>query len=519
MIAPHKNHPEITQLRDENAALKIQLQRAILERDHFKAELDAKVRALFAAKSEARHNPAQQDLLFNEAEALAKPEPAQVETVTVTTHTKKKPGRKPLDPSLEREIVRIELPAHERVCGHDGAQLLEIGVEASERLDIVPAQIKVIRTERVKYACPCCDSSIKVAKAEPQLLPNGLFTANALAWIIINKYQDALPLYRQAVILARLGGEISRNTLATTSVRVGAAVQPLINLLQDYWREADVKHMDETTVQVLKEPGRKAQAKSYFWARASDAGPPRADGKSAAIRLFDYAPARSGKTADALLADTHGVLMTDGYEAYDKPAACHGLVHLGCWVHARRYFIEAEKALSSDQRDAAHPATQILGLIGELYAVEKYAKEKALEIPARGVLRQEKSAAIVARIRTLLDTLLPTTLPKSKLGEALAYLNGQWPKLVRFLENGTWPLDNNIAENAIRPFVIGRKNWLFSATVNGAKASANLYSLIETAKANGVEPYRYLARLFAELPKAQTIEQFEALLPWSIRLD
>lgn len=524
MIASTETSPENLS-REALIELAHSLQQTItrisLERDHFKAELDAKLRALYAAKSEARHNPDQNDLFFNEAEVLTEAiaESPSEAHVTVAAHSKKKPGRKPLDPALPRDVIRIELPEAERVCAHDGSALIEIGIEASEKIDIVPAQVKVIRTERVKYACPCCDGSIKTAKAEPQLIANGLFTPNAIAWIIINKYQDALPLYRQAVILARLGGDIARNTLAGMVVRVGEAVQPLVNLLQEHWREAVIKHMDETVVQVLKEPGRKAQTKSYFWVRASDDGPPSAGSQRTAIRLFDYAPSRSGKTALDLLDGTHGVLMTDGYDGYDKPTLLHGLVHLGCWVHARRYFIEAEDELPKAQRGKAHPAAHMIRLIGELYVVEKYANEHAFDPEQRGTLRKEKSAPVVARLRVRLDELLATTLPKSKLGAALHYLQGQWPKLVRFLDDGRYPLDNNPAENAVRPFVIGRKNWLFSDTVNGAKASANLYSLIETAKANGVEPYRYLAHLFRELPKATTVEQFEALLPWNVRFD
>jgi transposase len=479
-----------------------------LERDHFKAELDAKIRAIYAAKSEARRDPAQQDLFFNEAEMLA-PAAEKSETVSVAAHQKKKTGRKPLDPALPRETVRIEISESERQCAHDGSLLKEIGVEVSERLDIIPAQIKVIRTERVKYACPCCERSIKTAPALPHLISNGLFTANAIAWIVINKYQDGLPLYRQAVILNRLGGDIARNTIASMVVRVGEAVQPIINLLQEHWRDAHVKHIDETVVQVLKEPGRAAQTKSYFWVRASDDGP--------SVRLFDYSPTRSGKTALELLAGTQGVLMSDGYEAYEKPAELTGLVHLGCWVHARRYFVEAEATIPKQQRNAEHPATRMLALIGELYVVEKHAREQKLDAQQRGKLRQEKSAEVIEKIKSMRDELIHNTLPKSSLGNALHYLNSQWPKLIRFLENGAWPLDNNPAENAIRPFVVGRKNWLFSDTIAGAKASANLYTLIETAKANGMEPYRYLAHLFAELPKAGTVAQIEALLPWNVQ--
>lgn len=507
----HSQHSTINILQSENHTLRLQ-------RDLYKEQLNAKLRALYAAQSEVRHNPKQSDLFFNEAEVLGERTSTADDTLTVAAHQKKKAGRKPLDANLPREIVRIELSEAERICAHDGSTLREIGVEASEQLDIIPAQLKVIRTERVKYACSCCDLSITVAPAPTKLIPKGLFTENALAWITIAKYQDGLPLYRQAPILNRCGGDVVRNTLARNMVECGERVQPLINLLRDQWLDAPLKHMDETTVQVLKEDGRAAQTKSYFWLRACDSGPPLSGERSGAVRLFTYAPSRSGKTARELLDGAHGTLMTDGYEPYNEAARVNALVHLGCWVHARRYFMAAENELPKAQRGKAHPASQIIALIGELYGVEKHANEHHLSEVERGELRREKSTVIVTYIETQLLALLTTTAPQSLLGKALIYLQGQWPKLIRFLDNGAWPLDNNMAENAIRPFVIGRKNWLFSDTVGGANASANLYSLIETAKANGLDPFRYLAHLFRELPKAKTVEQIEALLPWKVSL-
>ena len=164
-------------------------------------------------------------------------------------------ARKPLDPALPREVIRHELPEAERTCPHDGTTSQEIGVEASEQLDIIPAQVRVIRHGRVKYACPCCDQGLRIAMAPPRLIPKGLFAENALAWVATAKYQDGLPIYRQAALLGRLGGDISRNTLAGSLVRVGQAVQPMINLFRDQLLDADLIHGDETELQVLKEPG------------------------------------------------------------------------------------------------------------------------------------------------------------------------------------------------------------------------------------------------------------------------
>ena len=473
--------------------------------------LKAHLRTLFDAKSEVRGTE-QKDMFFNEAEALAPTGMPVAEEATpdieIPAHTRKKRGRKPLDPNLPRDIVRHELPESERICAHDGAALVEIGVEISEQLDIVPQQVRVIQHQRVKYACPCCDESIKVTPAPARIIPKGLLTASALAWVVTSKYMDALPLYRQAALLGRFGGDLSRTTLAASIVKVGDAVQPIINLLRDHLLEADLIHADETTLQVLKEPGRAAQTKSYLWAQASGTGPP--------IRLFGYAPGRGGTHAADLYAGIRqgAVLMTDGYEVYNGIARAHGLVHLGCWAHCRRYFVEAEAVIPKKARGAEQPATQFISAIAELYAVEARAREKTAA--ERAQLRAQRSRSVLTRIEAMLLTHLHSVAPTSLLGKALHYLEAQWPKLIRYVENGTWPIDNNACENAIRPFVVGRRNWLFADTVAGANASANLYSLIETCKANRIDPFGYLVNLFRLLPRAQTVDDFEALLPWRL---
>lgn len=504
-----RSESEREALREQHDALRGELRVVRTERDLLKERLNAFMRKLFAAKSEARGSE-QKDLLFNEIEALAPaplpPEVAPEDTVEVPAHRRAKRGRKPLDAALPREVIRHELSEAERICPNDGARLEEIGVEASEQLDIVPAQVRVIRHERVKYACPCCDQALRTAPAPLRLIPKGLLTESALAWVITAKYQDALPLYRQAALLGRFGGDISRNTLAGSLVRVGAAVQPIINLLRDQLLDAALIHGDETELQVLKEPGRSAQQKSYLWAQMSGSGPP--------IRLFTYAPSRSAETARRLYDGARGVLITDGYEVYANVARAYGLVHLGCWAHARRRFVDAEAALPKAARTSAQPAVQFIAVIGELYAIEAAARE--LGVKERLHLRHERSRPVLARIQVLLLAHLHSVLPGSLLGQALHYLSAQWPKLVRFVEDGNFPIDNNACENAIRPFVVGRRNWLFADTVGGASASANLYSLIETCKANGIQPYRYLCALFVALPKATCLEDYEALLPWRI---
>ena len=493
------------------------------ERDLLKEQLNKFKRQLFAAKSEAG-GLHQKDLFFNEAEVEgAKAQPAAEESedgkVDVPAHKRAKRGRKPLDPALPREVVRHELPEGARVCPHDGAALREIGVQVSEQLDIVPQQVRVIRHERVKYACPCCDGGMRIAARPAQVIPKGLLSEAALAWVITAKYLDGLPLYRQAALLARFGGsDTSRNTLAASVVRVGQSVQPVVNLLRDALLDSPIVFGDETELQVLKEPGRKAQTKSYMWAQMTETS--GLDGTGPPIRLFAYSPSRGTQTARTLYAGIRhaGVLMSDGYDPYNAIAQEHQLVHLGCWAHCRRYFHDALQALPKDKRGPDQLPVRFLELIGRLYHVEAEARRAQLDAQARKHERQQHSVPVLKEIEALLLRHLHGVLPDSLLGKALHYMSGQWSKLVRYVDDGTYPIDNNACENAIRPFVVGRRAWLFADTVAGANASANLYSLLQTCQVNGIDGYRYLTALLTALPHAKTVEDYEALLPWRIAL-
>ena len=516
------------EIAQQQASLIGELRITRAERDLLKEQLNKFKRQLFAAKSEASTGH-QKDMFFNEAETLGQTaQPAQEEpqaddqsvadqSIDVPGHKRAKRGRKPLDAALPREVVRHELPQCERVCPHDGAVLQEIGVEATEQLDIIPQQVRVIRHERVKYACPCCDGGLALAPKPAQVIPKGLFTEDLLAWVITSKYMDGLPLYRQAALLARFGGtDISRNTLAASVVRVGQAVQPIINLLRDRLLEAPLIYGDETEIQVLKEPGRKAQTKSYMWAQMTERS--GADGTGPPIRLFGYWPSRGTEAGLRLYAGARegGVLMTDGYEPYNQIAKINKLVHLACWAHCRRYFHEALQALPKDKRGAQSVAGQFMDLIGKLYQVESEAKEEGLDACALGLRRLERSRPVLKQIEALVLANVHAVAPKTLLGQALHYAQAQWSKLVLYVSDGHYPIDNNACENSIRPFVIGRRNWLFADTVPGAHASANLYSLLQTCKVNGIDGYAYLRKLLTALPTASTVDDYEAMLPWSI---
>ena len=419
-------------------------------------------------------------------------------------HCRKKGGRKPLPTHLPRVEVIHELPEAERRCEHDGKILSEIGEVVSEQLDIVPATIQALRHVRKQYACDC-GQCIKTAPLPAQPIPKSMASPGLLAHITVSKYQDGLPLYRQETILQRIGVDIPRVTLASWVIGVGALVQPLINLMRDRLLEYDIIQMDETPVQVLKEANRSAQSKSYLWVQRG--GPP--DGR---VILYDYDASRSGGVPVRLLAGYSGYLQSDGYDGYNAVVAANGLRALGCMAHARRRFDEAVKTQGKNKRRGK--AWRGLSLIQKLYRVEKQAR--AMTPDERHTYRLEHATPILTEMRDWLDGALPQVPPKNATGKALYYLNAQWDKLTRYLDDGRLEIDNNLCENAIRPFVVGRKAWLFSQSVAGVKASANLYSLIETAKAHGLEPYAYLREVFTKLPLADTVNDIEALLPGNI---
>jgi len=487
-------------LTDKNTQLLTENQRIKLQVQLLQEKLNIALAQRYAASSE-KCSP-DQIRLFDEAEVEADiAEEEDAASVTVAAHPRKKCGRKPLPEHLPRIDVLHELPEAERVCPHDGAVLKAIGTVISEQLDIVPATIRVLKHIRTQYACDC-GRCIKTAPLPPQPIPKSMASPGLLAHITVSKYQDALPLYRQEQILQRIGVDIPRATLANWMIQAGTLIQPLINLLRDRLLAYDIVQMDETTVQVLNEPGKTAHSKSYLWLQRG--GPP-----ASPVILYDYDPGRGAGVPQRLLEGFKGTLQTDGYAGYNAAVCAHQLTHLGCFAHARRKFDEALKAQGKHKRRGL--AHRGLALIQKLYGVEKAVRHAAPT--ERYTYRLTHAQPILNELRTWLDESLPQVPPQSATGRALNYLHNEWNKLIGYLNDGRLEIDNNRAENAIRPFVIGRKNWLFSDSVRGVNASANLYSLIETAKANGLEPYAYLRRVFTELPKADSVAAIEALLP------
>ena len=464
---------------------------------------------------------AEQSDLFNEAEAYAEESDTQehqaescdeteldpTDSITPSNPpiTNQKPGRRALPQELPRVDIIHDLPEEQRRCP-EGHELKEIGTEISEQLDIIPAKVQILRHIRKKYACPCCQAGLKTAALPPQPIPKSNASAGLLAYIITSKFLDALPFYRQSKQFKRIGIHLSRATLSIWAIRCGKLIQSLCNLMQEQLVQYPVLQMDETTLQVLKEEGRAASTKSYLWAQRG--GPP-----NQSVVMFHYSPTRSHTVADELLQGFNGILQTDGYAGYPAVCAKNGLRHAGCWAHARRKFDEALKAQGKEQPKAGK-ASKALIYIQKLYRIE--AQIKYASADEKYQARQQQSVPILKEMKEWLDTSLVQVPLTSLTGKALGYLANQWSTLTVYCEDGRVEIDNNGIERAIRPFVIGRNNWIFSDTAQGAKASANLYSLIETAKLNGLEPYRYLHHVFIELPKAQSLDDIEKLLPWRV---
>jgi transposase len=464
----------------------------------------------FGSRSEKL--PPEQGHLFNEAETLAASEKIPEEEIAVPAHTRKKCARRPLPDFLPVQEVLHDLSEEEKVCPHDGShRLVEIGREQSDQLKFIPATVEIIRHIRPKYACSTCKQGVRIAPMPKLPVPKSLASPSLLAQVATSKYVDGLPLYRQEKIFARLGLDLSRATLAHWMVKMGDLVEPLVARIRDDVRRGGVVQCDETPFQVLKEPGRRAQSQSYLWAlRGGEPEHP--------LIYYEYDPSRSGEVPKRLLRGFEGFLQTDGYEGYAAIGREPGVVHVGCWAHARRKFDEALRG----QRSKKHAkktakqskARQALTQIQALYAIERSLKEASPEERHRE--RLARSHRVVEKLRAWLDASIGSVPPQSLTGKAMAYLDRQWPKLVRVLDDGRLPLDTNLVENAIRPFVVGRKAWLFADTMAGARASANLYSLIETAKANRNEPWRYLNHLFDALPRIDNPADLEALLPRNI---
>lgn len=471
----------------------------------------------FGRKSE-KYSPEEdrQNRLFDEAEAYqASDAPPVVETIEVPAHERVKRGRKPKSDKLPVREVIHELDSDERQCPCCGEARPEIGEQRSSEYHLIPAHVEKIVHVRKKYGPCTCDAFAETEEPEviaapgpSKIVPGSDFSNQTIAFFIAAKYADAIPYYRMAKMLRRSGLEVSRQTLCNLAIGVSKAIDVLTRTMKDDLIRSPVILMDETTLQVLRE-GKGPPGKSYMWAMRGflDGSP---------IQRFVYHASRSGKFADVLLEGFSGYLQTDGYGGYDHLDSHPGIEHVGCFAHIRRKFVEAWETAGKTGR-----AREAVDLIARIYAIESRLRKQLdsgnLDGPGFVAKRTAQVETVMIELRIWLQNRLLDTAPQSGLGKAVSYALKILGRASRFVEHELLTPDTNAIENSIRPFVVGRKNWLFSGSPLGAHASAALYSLIETAKANGHEPYAYLCHLFEYLPKCKSSDKVLALLPYRLK--
>jgi len=454
---------------------------------------------------------AEQIQLFNEAEAEARPSLPEPTIEEITYKRRKAQGKREEQlKDLPVETIEYRLPPAEQVCSC-GEELHEMSTEVRQEIKTIPAQQILVKHVRYVYACRRCEreeinTPVITAPMPNPVLPGSLASPSAVAHIMSQKYVEAMPLYRQEQALARQGVELSRQTLANWMIQ-GAErwLSPLYERMHKHLLKQDILHADETDLQVLHEPERSATSKSYLWLyRTGRAGP--------AIVLYDYRITRAHKHARQFLSGFKGYLHVDGYAGYN---GLPNITLVGCWAHARRGFDKALKALPAESKKAEVAAKEGLAYCNRLFALEREMHELSPE--ERYATRLTRSRQLVDDFHAWLLYQRPRVLPKSAFGQAIAYCLNQWEKLTAFLKDGRLELDNNRAERSIKPFVIGRKNWLFSNTPRGAKASATIYSIVETAKENGLNPFAYLKYLFEQLPNVDIQDEvtLDEFVPWS----
>ncbi len=468
----------------------------------------------FGASSERTQILSEQMSLFNEAETAADPDAPEPDLEQITYKRKKRKGKREADLSdFPAEQIVHELPEEEQICPECGGPLHACGHTVLRReLVYIPARYKVLEHVQTAYSCRRCEQAndhvpMKKSLVPAALLPgSGVVSPSLLVHILNSKYVLALPLYRQEQEFQRMGVPISRQTMANWIV---AAHQrwfaDLFQALRHELLSNAILHADETTMMVLREPGRKAQQKSYVWVCRTSGDARRA------VVLYDYQPSRAGECASNFLSGFSGFLHTDGYEAYHCKLPPE-VTTVGCWAHMRRKFTDVLKSLPKDIRDRS-PAQVGLEFCNKLFGLEEdYAKQE-LSFEQRQLARIERSKPVAESFFTWAKKEYDRNpVPKSMFGAALTYAVRQESWLMNVFLDGRLELSNNRAERSMRPFALGRKNWLFSNTPQGADASAAIYSVVETAKANALKPFDYLEFLLERLPHGLPIDD---CLPWS----
>lgn len=486
------------------------LKQRIAELEKLLAQKDAQIAALEERWSLAQQKQfgksaegfAGQGELFNEVEEIVEEVEAEQQSIS---YTRKKPVRKPLPKDLPREQVIHDII--DKTCDCCGGELHRMGEDKSEKLEFIPAKIKVIEHIRPKYACRHCDKSstqtqIKQASMPAMPINKGIATSSLLSQLITSKYQYGLPLYRQEAMFKQYGIELSRQTMSSWIDKSATLFAPLVERLKAELLRQPTLFADETPLKVVKSD----KVNSYMWVYCSGRDSPDPNNPIPNIVLYDFHNSRAAACVVNYLDGYQGYLHVDGYQAYARTEA----TLIGCWAHARRKFIDAKKRQGKNKTGKADV---VLSLIQKLYGVESRIKDKSVD--DKYTARQEVSLPILSKLKIWLEQDQPNLVGNSKLIEAANYLANQWYKLIRYVDDGRLSIDNNRAERAVKPFVIGRKNWLFSQTANGAHASATLYSIVETAKINGLIPFNYICACLDEL--CQPEPDIDSLLPWNFK--
>jgi transposase len=457
--------------------------------------------------------------LFNEAEVSEDPVMPEPTVETITTTRKKRRGQRQAKlENLPTETVEYQLPETEQVCSCCQGKLHAMSTEVRQELKVIPAEVKVVQHVRHVYACRHCEregikTPITTASMPAPVYSGSLASPSAMAHVLHQKYVEGLPLYRQEKQWERFGVMLSRQTMANWVIYgANTWLHPLFERMAFHLRKQDILHADETTLQVLTEPDRAATSKSYMWLyRTGRESPP--------IVLYEYQPTRKGQHPKQFLGDFQGYLHVDGYAGYNRVIENRTDITLvGCWAHARRKFEEARKALPASVREKKEGiAYEGLSFCNQLFSIERTATERKYTPKERYAFRLKHSQPILDAFSAWIRMQTPNVLPQSALGKAVQYCQNQWKRLTAFLADGRLEIDNNRGERSIKPFVIGRKNWLFANSIRGANASAIVYSVVETAKENGLHPFHYLTYLFEELPQLDIHDPslLDTFLPWA----
>ena len=497
------NEQEVAQLAQENLSLAREitsLKSALINAEQLIGKLKFEIAQLTRRQFGSSGEGLAQLLLWQPGAEPENAPPALVGTILVPTHERAKPIRRPLPDELPRVVIEIDLPEEQKHCPCCGGQRHVIGEEVSEKLDIEPARMTVQQYRRKIYGCRPCDGQVETASMPPQIIEQGMATAGLLAHVAVAKFCDHLPLARQERIFARHGIEIPRSTLTDWMLATGQALDAPVQRLGELIKSKDIIGSDDTTMPWQNERKGKTTT-ARLWAWRAEVEPGRA------LVLYQFTPDRSGKHPRQFLRGWKGYLQADAYSGYDEVFDSGEIIEVGCFAHCRRKFFEVAKAART--RGFAH---EMVERIGELYRVEREAKDQHLDAVGRKLLRQEKAKPVLDEILKRLEEHLPKILPKSPLGQAIGYALNQWEALNRYLEDGRLQIDNNALEQIMRPVALGRKNFLFVASERGGQAVANFYSLIESAKACGLNPYVYLRSLLTRLPSTK-MRDIDTLLP------